>query len=149
MAACKASLFRSALVAMLAHTVTGSEFRAGPSVDVYPPGEVAAEAAAASSKARSRGFEEISSSQVAAPDSLFEAQTELDTGPDPFFADLEVDVSQQGESESDEPPSTRRTFSVHTVEVYEVQSGGLARRWREWKTGWTYKVRLQQSLLGL
>lgn len=61
--------------------------------------------------------------------------TEVDNGPDPFFRDLEVNVAQDDGHEVPEAPPEIRTF---TVDVYEVQSGGIGRRWR--RIGWTYKV---------
>ncbi len=63
------------------------------------------------------------------------AGTEVDNGPDPFFRDLEVNVAQDDGNEVPEAPPEIRTF---TVDVYEVQSGGIGRRWR--RIGWTYKV---------
>jgi len=63
------------------------------------------------------------------------AGAEVDYGPDPFFRDLEVNVAQNDGNEVPEAPPEIRTF---TVDVYEVQSGGIGRRWR--RIGWTYKV---------
>lgn len=63
------------------------------------------------------------------------AGAEVDNGPDPFFRDLEVNVAQNDNDELPETPPEVKTF---TVDVYEVQSGGIGRRWR--RIGWTYKV---------
>lgn len=128
MVACNASLFRSALVAILVHAVGGNEFRDGLGAAVSPPRSQAFEPAQGS---------RLASSRVAAD--RFEAVSEVDTGPDPFFADLEVIVPQQDDHDADlsHVSQKTRTFSV---EVFEVQSRGLGRKWREATTGWTYKV---------
>lgn len=128
MTACSALLFRSALVAILAHAVGGNEFRDGSSATaVSPPRSQAFESAPESRS---------TSSRVAA-DNRFEAGADVDTGPDPFFADLEVAVPQQ---ENVDLPRSSRKKMIFSVEVYEVQSGGLGRKWREARMGWTYKV---------
>lgn len=128
--ACNASLFRSALVAILVHAVGGNEFRDGLGAAVSPP--------------RSQAFEptqgrRLASSRAAA-DNRFEAVAEVDTGPDPFFADLEVIVPQQDDHDDELPRASQKTRAF-SVEVFEVQSRGLGRKWREARTGWTYKVR--------
>ncbi|CAM9726221.1 unnamed protein product [Ectocarpus fasciculatus] len=137
MTACKALLFRSALVAILVHAVGGNEFRTAPSKsnDGY--------AAAAAGRARALEEEEaapglLASSRAVAADRSrgFEAEADVSTGPDPFFADLEFDVARQDDKEFREPP---KKLLLHKVEVYEVESGGLGRRWRQSRAGWTYK----------
>eukprot|EP00752_Nemacystus_decipiens_P011312 g10052.t1 len=63
-----------------------------------------------------------------------DAYAEVDNGPDPFFRDLGVNVAQRDVPDFPDKPANLRTFSV---DVYELQSGGIGRRWR--RIGWTYK----------
>ena len=114
MAACKASLFISALVAILAHGADGNEF-----------GDRLASSPAHPSRLTYSGPSGL------APD----AYAEVDNGPDPFFRDLDVNMAQNDGPEFSDQPEKLRTFSV---DVYELQSGGIGRRWR--RIGWTYKV---------
>eukprot|EP00903_Cladosiphon_okamuranus_P016116 g14873.t1 len=60
--------------------------------------------------------------------------SEVDNGPDPFFRDLDVNVAQRDGPDFSGKPAKLRTFSI---DVYELQSGGIGRRWR--RIGWTYK----------
>lgn len=114
MTACKASLFISALVAILAHGADGNEF-----------GDRLTSSPARPSRSAYSGPSGL------APDAF----AEVDNGPDPFFRDLDVNVAQKEGPEFSDTPAKLRTFSV---DVYELQSGGIGRRWR--RIGWTYKV---------
>lgn len=121
MTACKASLFISALVAILAHGAECNEFGDRWTNPSARPSRLLA----------------YSGPSGLAPD----AYAGVDNGPDPFFRDLEVNVAAQKDgSEFCDKPSKFRTFSV---DVYELQSGGIGRRWR--RIGWTYKVGVLRS----
>lgn len=114
MTARKASLFISALVAILAHGAEGNEFGDRLTDSPARPSRVAY-----SGTSRHARY----------------AYAEVDNGPDPFFRDLDVNVDQKDGPEFSDKPAKLRTFSV---DVYELQSGGIGRRWR--RIGWTYKV---------
>lgn len=139
MTACKALLFRSALVAILVHAVGGNEFRTALSNDGYTAAAPAAPGRTPAFQQEQAGPGRLASSRAVAADrsSRFEAEADVNTGPDPFFADLEFDVARQDDKGFRESP---KKLLLHKVEVYEVESGGLGRRWRQSRTGWTYKV---------
>lgn len=115
MTACQASLFISALVAILAHGAEGNEFGDRLTSSPARPSRLA-----------------YSGPSGLAPN----AYAEVDNGPDPHFIDLDVNVAQRDDPEFSDKPGKLRTFSV---DVYELQSGGIGRRWR--RIGWTYKVK--------
>lgn len=132
MRAYESSQFFSSLIALLAPLVAGVEYTTAPNTEgvaakpatrVFFPGEV-------TQQPRSRVLEEV------------------DTGPDPFFADLvdrtpfvDPDLDDGTAVADKEPPRT------YYVEVYENEYRGLGWRWRELRHGrslanlrWSYKV---------
>lgn len=80
---------------------------------------------------------------------LLHAVDEVDAGPDPFFEDLNQRLPNANEkSEIDEAADDRTLRKrAYIVEVYENESRGIARRWRDMRLAnslsnrrWTYKV---------
>lgn len=132
MRAYESSQFFSSLISLLAPLVGSVEYTTAPNTE---------------------GFAAKAATRVFFPDEVTQqprtrALEEVDTGPDPFFADL-VDRtpfvgpdSDDGTAVADKAPP--RTYYV---EVYENEYRGLGRRWQELRQGrslanvrWSYKV---------
>lgn len=133
MRAYESSQFFSSLIALLAPLVGGVEYVTAPNTEgfaaklatgVFFPDEV-------TQQPRARALEEV------------------DTGPDPFFADL-VDRTPfvDPDSDDDTAVANKKPPRTYYVEVYENEYRGLGWwRWRELRRGpslanvrWSYKV---------
>lgn len=133
MRAYESSQFFSSLVALLAPLVAGVEYSTAPNTEGFAtePATGIYFADDITQQPRSRALEEV------------------DTGPDPFFADLVdrtpyVDTDVDGD---DKAVENREQPPTYYVEVYENDYRGLGRRWREVRQGrslanvrWSYKV---------
>ena len=132
MRACESSQFFSSLIALLAPLVGGVGYTTAPNTE---------------------GIVDKPATRVVFPDEITQqprsrALEEVDTGPDPFFADLvdrtpfvDPDLDEGTAVANKEPPRT------YYVEVYENEYRGLGWRWRELRHGrslanlrWSYKV---------